>query len=81
MSLDKRIRNVIYRVCGGLMVVFVVWTAIGGYMGKSIFWPEALALECFALSWLVKGRADYTVTYVAERVVNLARPKKPTDRF
>jgi hypothetical protein len=78
LARDKQIRNFVYRGCGILMIVFVAWAGISGYRQKSIFWPEALALECFALSWLVKGRAGHTASYVAERVVELVR--KPMRR-
>ena len=55
----KPYRNAIYRLCGVAMVCCLVWIVLAKtkYPG-SIFWPEALALEFFAVSWLVKGQAD-----------------------
>lgn len=56
----KRIRNRIYLSCGIAMVGCMLWAGIASFAGAPIFWPEALALEFFAVSWLVKGRADRT---------------------
>ena len=70
---DKRARNRVYIVCGAAMTVCVVWAWFAYRRGQSVFWAEALALECFALSWLVKGRAGHTAVRVAARAVHYAR--------
>jgi hypothetical protein len=65
-SLDQTLRNVIYLTSGGAILGDIVWAAIvgvlnnnayGGVTDRPIFWAEAGALEAFAISWLVKGRA------------------------
>jgi len=62
----KRVRNVIYAVCGSLIlfciaaIIFltfvppVQWIPI---IPHSIFWLEALAIISFGISWLIKGEA------------------------
>jgi hypothetical protein len=72
----KRLRNGIYYLCGGVMAGCMVWAVIGGAAGKSIFWPEALALVSFAVSWLVKGRADRTAIAAGRRTVYYGRRPK-----
>jgi len=69
----KRARNGVYIGCGTAMTVCVVWAWFAYRRGRSIFWAEALALECFALSWLVKGRAGHTAIRVVARTVHYAR--------
>ena len=69
----KRWRNGFYRFCGLAMLVCVLWAVIAGVFGARIFWPEALALELFAVSWLVKGRADWTAVSFGRRVVYYGR--------
>jgi hypothetical protein len=70
---DKRTRNGIYISCGVAMVICMVWAGSALFTGASIFWPEALALEFFAVSWLVKGRADRTAVAAARRTVHYGR--------
>jgi hypothetical protein len=65
----KRARNAAYYVLGGLMAACVVWALVAQLTGRPIFWAEALALEFFAISWLVKGRADWTVTSLGKRAL------------
>jgi len=57
---DKKLRNVIYISCGVAMVLCMVWVVSAEFTHMPIFWPEALLLEFFAVSWLVKGRAYST---------------------
>lgn len=70
---DKKVRNVIYYVCGAAMVICLVLVALLARAGWPIFWPEALALEFFAISWLVKGRADHTAMTAAKRTLYYGR--------
>lgn len=64
---DKRLRNTIYILCGVAMIACMIWAGIASINKTSIFWPEALALEFFAISWLVKGRADITAVAISKR--------------
>ncbi len=66
---NKWKRNFFYLFFGGAMVVCMVWIfIIRKFTERSIFWPEAIALEFFAMSWLLKGRADWTMLQVGRRV-------------
>jgi hypothetical protein len=62
----KKLRNRVYRGCGGIIVatlVLAVANALLEHQVKSyalqdhnaLFWLESVAVEAFALSWLVKG--------------------------
>jgi hypothetical protein len=62
---DKRRRNNIYLLCGIVIVVSVVWALIAGLNGRSIFWPESIALVAFSISWLVKGYALRSIVETA----------------
>jgi hypothetical protein len=61
----KRQRNIVYRVCGWIMVACVVgigigffFPSIGSVFGDSlVFWMEAFAIWAFGVSWLTKGEA------------------------
>lgn len=64
----KKVRNALYVVCGVFMLACMVWAGIAGANESPIFLPEAIALVAFALSWLVKGRADWTFGAVTGRV-------------
>lgn len=58
---DKDLRDKFYVACGWGIIVCMAWAAWNGSRERSIFWPEAIALELFAISWLVKGRIDYNI--------------------
>jgi hypothetical protein len=58
---DKKLRNIIYISCGVAIALCMVWVIYASFRGAAIFWPEVLALEFFAVSWLVKGRAYTTM--------------------
>ena len=62
---DKLLRNRIYLVCGLVIVACILWAGFNGWRGVSIFWPEAIALIAFALSWLVKGYAVQSIAHGA----------------
>jgi hypothetical protein len=70
---DKRLRNGIYRVCGIAMLGCIGWVVAAKLGSSPIFMPEALALEFFAASWLVKGRADRTAVAAGRRTVHYGR--------
>jgi len=57
----KKVRNAIYISCGVVMLACMLWAGSAYFTQASIFWPETIALAFFALSWLTKGRADWTV--------------------
>lgn len=66
----KKGRNHFYALCGAVIFGCIIWAGYNHANGKPIFWQEALALTCFALSWLVKG---YWLRSIAELPgVNLA---------
>jgi hypothetical protein len=67
MSTGKQWRNRFYKVCGWGMVACMVWAAIAGVMSKSIFLSESTALILFGVSWLVKGRAGWTLVAAGNR--------------
>ena len=76
---DKKIRNAAYYLCGAGMVGCIMWIIINKYVsGRSIFWPEALALEFFGISWLVKGRADRMAIAAAKRLTGKLTPPEST---
>ncbi len=59
----KRIRNVIYVICGVIMLVCIASIALYHVLLrntsvaaiKPVFWLESLALWVFGISWLIKG--------------------------
>jgi hypothetical protein len=53
----KRRRDRVFLVCGVLMVLGVLWAGTSIATKGPIFLPETLAIESFAVSWLVKGGA------------------------
>lgn len=70
---EKRVRNGIYVFCGVAIIAAMVWAGAASLAGAPIFWPEVMALEFFAVSWLVKGRADRTAAATARRVLYYGR--------
>jgi hypothetical protein len=52
---EKRRRDAACLACGLAMIVCVLWAASAGLRDQSIFVPEAIAIEAFAISWLVKS--------------------------
>jgi hypothetical protein len=67
---DKRWRNRVYLVCGIVIVASIIWAGVAGLNGRSIFWPESVALVAFSVSWLVKG---YAHTSIADAARSLFR--------
>jgi heme A synthase len=61
---DKRRRDAVCLVCGITMIVSVLWAASALITDAAIFWPEAIAIVAFAVSWLVKGEAYKPVKHV-----------------
>ena len=70
---SKQLRNVIHLFCGVAMLACMVWAGIATVTKAPIFWPEALALEFFAVSWLAKGRADITAVATGRRTLYFGR--------
>lgn len=65
----KKIRNWIYRVCGALMIIAILVIFAGllklipepYYSDHCLtYWMEALAVESFGFSWLIKGETILT---------------------
>jgi hypothetical protein len=69
----KRVRNGFYYFCGITMAGCVAWALVAALLNRAIFWPETLALESFATSWLVKGRAEWTAMMVGKRAMHYGR--------
>ena len=69
-TVDKRNRNFLYRACGVVMVLSMVWAVWAIATGGHIFAAETTALWAFAFSWLVKGHADWTAVHVGKRVTD-----------
>jgi hypothetical protein len=67
LPLGKRVRNAVYRLCGMTMAGCIVWAGLRTQTKQDIFWLETIALWAFALSWLVKGRADWTAMQLLRR--------------
>ena len=54
---QKKIRNIIYRVCGiGMICALILMVLPVSFFAKT-FVVEAIALTFFGISWLVKGQA------------------------
>lgn len=70
---DKAWRNRIYFWCGMGMLVCMLWALGFGLSDRSIFWPETTALVLFAISWLVKGRAGWTLKTLGRQTVHYVR--------
>jgi hypothetical protein len=69
-SAEKRRRDAIYVACGVAMVVGMLWAGSSYFTHGSILWAETLAIEAFAVSWLVKGEADYPIRRLARRLAS-----------
>lgn len=77
---EKRVRNRFYMFCGLAILGCMGWAFIAHRINVSIFLPEALALEFFALSWLMKGRADKTALAVSRQTLHYGRhPRQLVD--
>jgi hypothetical protein len=66
-SVGKKVRNVVYYACGLTMLVCMIIAGFRSRQGHPIFWLESVALEAFAISWLVKGRAHWTAKQILRR--------------
>ena len=53
---QKKIRNIIYRICGVIMIGSFVLMLLPHFFAQT-FIVEAIALTAFGISWLVKGQA------------------------
>lgn len=78
----KRWRNRIYILCGVVMVACLIWAAIAKNNRWPIYWPETIALIAFALSWLVKGRFEWTLVSAGKSAWRYARhPREAVNRI
>jgi hypothetical protein len=60
MTPEKKHRNVVYRVCGGVIVVSMALVLISNIVQPpsswhTLFWLETVAVVAFGASWLIKG--------------------------
>lgn len=61
----KQQRNLVYKICGWVMIFAMVGIAAGFFLpavsdwfgGSMIFWMETLAIWAFGISWFTKGEA------------------------
>jgi hypothetical protein len=65
---EKRWRDATSFACGITMVGCVLWAASSSVTDAPIFWPEAIAIVAFAISWLVKGEAHRPIARVVRRL-------------
>ena len=64
----KRLRNIVYRVCGGAILAAILLIAVdklvlGGRWGEGtsfVFWMETVAVWAFGISWLTKAEVWLT---------------------
>jgi hypothetical protein len=56
---QKLSRNKIYVACGIVMLVMLIAIVVikAKAEGRSIFWPETIAILAFGIAWLTKGQA------------------------
>ncbi|MBK8498461.1 MAG: hypothetical protein IPL52_06485 [Flavobacteriales bacterium] len=54
----KKPSNRVHILCGLVIVGCMAYVAVG--KSDSIFWPEAIMLWAFGISWLTKGKVDET---------------------
>jgi len=59
---QKKRRNIVYIVCGSIMLLCLLLIIVGILAGITdrttlVFWAETAALIAFGVSWLVKGEA------------------------
>jgi hypothetical protein len=56
----KKRRNLLYRICGGIIVGAIVLVVVSNAVSPpkswhALFWLESIAVVAFGVSWLVKG--------------------------
>ena len=67
---EKRTRDTICFFCGIAMILSMVWAGISSILRAPIFWPETIAIEAFAISWLTKGEAQLPLMRTARAVTS-----------
>jgi len=72
---EKRWRDAVCLACGITMIVCVLWAASSLATQMPIFWPEAIAIIAFAISWLAKGETHRPVMRMMRRLSGY----KPSD--
>lgn len=73
LPIGKKLRNAVFYVCGAGTVACLLWAVRQLWVEESVFWPEVGALEFVAVSWLVKGRTDWTALAVGKRTLHYGR--------
>jgi hypothetical protein len=74
VSGDKRARNSLYYLCGAGIMLAILWIIVLKLKNSErIFVPEVVALELFAISWLAKGRAEWTAGQLVIRGLHYGR--------
>jgi heme A synthase len=65
---DKQWRDRACLWCGIIMIVAIAWAGWAGSRDASIFYQESVAIEAFAISWLVKGEAHQSLARAMQRL-------------
>ena len=74
LTRGKQARNALYFACGGGILLAIAWiVALELRHQQRIFVPEVVALELFAISWLAKGRAEWTAGQLVTRGLHYGR--------
>jgi hypothetical protein len=67
----KRLRNIIYRICGVTIVLCLIGAVVVGFIDpgpikqlQPLFWLESFAIFAFGVSWFIKGE---TLGLLADR--------------
>jgi hypothetical protein len=76
---EKITRNRIFRICGVIMILAMLVMFFGGFLGlipeetynsnQITFWMEAVAVEAFGFSWLVKGETLFKDSQINRKVL------------
>lgn len=57
---EKKARNIVYYVCGGVILLFMIWQLITALIHLPGYWTiinETVMLTAFSIAWLVKGES------------------------
>lgn len=77
MTKEKRNRNIVYQICGYIMIGCITLIAIYMFTLKGkhpqmdslnlVFWFESIALYAFGISWLTKGEVLWKDAVINEK--------------
>lgn len=64
---EKQWRDRVSLSCGIVMIVAVAWAGWARMHREPMFYQESVAIEAFAISWLVKGEAHRSIARAARK--------------